>query len=93
MKHSHIALRFVPQTSFDTAAPMVVTPKPDVVTRIFMVARGLNNEEAQHEVWKDASLRASEPVEFWQAIVGMSLQRTLDPALFRVLEWGGMFIN
>ena len=93
MKHSHVALRFVPQTSFDAAAPMVVTPKPDVVTRIFMVARGLNNEDAQHEVWRDASLRASEPVEFWQAIVGISLQRALDPTLFRVLEWGGMFIN
>lgn len=86
MKHSHVALRFVPQTSFDAAAPMVVTPKPDVVTRIFMVARGLNDEEAQREVWKDASFRASEPVEFWQAIVGISLQRTLDPTLFRVLE-------
>jgi len=92
MKHSHIALRFVPQTLFDAAAPMVVTPKPDVVTRIFMIARGLSNEEAQHEVWRDASLRASEPVEFWQALVGISLQRALDPTLFRVLEWGGMFV-
>lgn len=72
---------------------MVVTPKPDVVTRIFMVARGLNDEETQDEVWKGAHLRASEPVEFWQATVGISQQRALDPTLFRVLEWGGMFIN
>jgi len=93
MKHSHIALRFVPQTSFEAAAPMVVRPEPDVVTRIFMVARGLNNKEALHEIWESACLRASEPVEFWQAIVGISLERALDPTLFRVLEWGGMFVN
>jgi len=93
MKYPHIALRFVPQTSFDAAAPMVVTPKPDVVTRIFMVARGLNNEEAQHESWKGAVLRASEPIEHWQAIVGVSLRRAQDATLFRVLEWGGMFVN
>jgi hypothetical protein len=41
-----------------------------------------NNKEAQHEVWRDASLRASEPVELWQAIVGISLQSALDPTLF-----------
>ena len=93
MKRPDVALRFVPQPSFEAAAPMAVVPKPDVVTRIFMVARGLNKEEAQHELWKESSLRASEPVELWQDIVGVSLQRALDPTLFRVLEWGGMFVN
>jgi hypothetical protein len=93
MKHPHVALRFLPQESYEAAAPMEVTPKPDVVTRIFMVARGVDNEEAQRDEWAGASLRASQPVEIWQRIVGMSLERALDSAVFRVLEWGGMFVN
>lgn len=93
MKHPHVALRFLPQASYEAAAPMEVTPRPDVVTRIFMVARGLDNEEAEHEEWADASSRASQPVEIWQKMVGMSLERASDPTIFRVLEWGGMFVN
>jgi len=93
MKHPHVALRFLPQEHYEAAASMEVTPRPDVVTRIFMVARGLENEEAQREEWVEGSLRASQPVEIWQKIVGMSLERALDPTVFRVLEWGGMFVN
>lgn len=93
MKHPHVALHFLPQEFFEAAAPMEVTPQPDVVTRIFMVARGLDDEEVQREQWADASLRASRPVEIWQRIVGMSLERASDPTIFRVLEWGGMFVN
>jgi hypothetical protein len=93
MKHPHVALRFLPQESYEAAAPMEVTPKPDVVTRIFMVARGVDEEEAQCDEWAGASLRASQPVEIWQRIVGMSLERALDSTVFRVLEWGGMFVN
>ena len=93
MKHPQVALRFLPQGSYEAAAPMEVTPRPDVVTRIFMVARGLGDEEAQHEEWVEATLRASQPVEIWQGIVGMSLERALDSTIFRVLEWGGMFVN
>ena len=93
MKHQHVTLRFLPQESFEAVAPMEVTPRPDVVTRIFMVARGLDNEEAQSEEWVEASHRALQPVEFWQRIVGMSLERALDSTVFRVLEWGGMFVN
>ena len=93
MKYQHVALRFLPQESFEAAAPMEATPRPDVVTRIFMVARGLDNEEAQRKEWAEASLRASQPVEFWQRIVGMPLERALNSTVFRVLEWGGTFVN
>jgi hypothetical protein len=92
MKHPHVALRFLPRESYEAAAPMEVTP-PDAVTRIFMVARGLENEEAEHSEWADASSRASQPVEFWQKMVGVSLERASDPTIFRVLEWGGIFVN
>ena len=88
-----MALRFLPQVSYEAAAPMEVTPRPDVVTRIFMVARGLDEAEAQCEEWAEASIRALQPVEIWQRLVGMSLERALDPTIFRVLEWGGMFVN
>jgi len=93
MKHPHVALRFLPQEAYESAAPMEVTPLPDVVTRIFMVARGIDNEEAQRSEWVEASLRASQPVEIWQRIVGMWLESALDSTVFRVLEWGGMFMN
>jgi len=93
MKHAHVALRFLPQEAYEAAALMEVTPLPDVVTRIFMVARGIDNEEVQREEWAEASLRASQPVEIWQGIVGMCLESALDSTVFRVLEWGGMFVN
>jgi hypothetical protein len=61
MKHLYVALRFLPRESNEAVAPTEVMPRPHVVTGIFMVARGLDDEEAEREGWGEASLRASQP--------------------------------
>ncbi|KAG1888813.1 hypothetical protein F4604DRAFT_1950600 [Suillus subluteus] len=37
LKHEYIALRFVPQAAYESAASLHISPQPDVVTRIFML--------------------------------------------------------
>ncbi|KAK7440966.1 hypothetical protein VKT23_016743 [Stygiomarasmius scandens] len=88
LKHEYIALRFVNQASYEYAAPLVVTPKPAVVTRIFMLFKGVSENDVGR--WSFALKRTDEDVERWQDVVGMDLARAKDENLFRVLEWGGM---
>ncbi len=68
---------------------MDVHPIPDVVTRVFMVFRKVAAEDL--DLWEGARRRALEDVNFWRDVVGVETrERQEDPALFRVLEWGGM---
>lgn len=91
LKHQHLAFRFLPQASYEEAAPLEISPSPDVITRVFMIFKGVAEEELQS--WTSASCRASEDVAHWRKIVGIDLERSLDVNLFRVLEWGGMEIR
>ncbi|KAI0310075.1 hypothetical protein OF83DRAFT_1071132, partial [Amylostereum chailletii] len=88
LKHKHIALRFLSQDSYEAAAPMTVTPAPDVVTRVFMLFKGI--DERDLETWGEAEARATHDVAFWKKAVGVDAERAEDRSLFRVLEWGGM---
>ncbi|KAI5887724.1 uncharacterized protein SCHCODRAFT_02638820 [Schizophyllum commune H4-8] len=88
LKHQHVALRFIEQAAYERAAPLDVTPAPDVVTRVFMLFKGV--AAAELNAWPAAQLRAKEPVRRWQDVVGVELAKTLDTSLFRVIEWGGM---
>lgn len=88
LKHSHIALRFVDQAAYARAAPLDVTPAPDVVTRVFMLFRGV--KQAELDDWREAEARSAEPVDFWAQVVGTNREDTLDAGLYRVIEWGGM---
>lgn len=45
LKHQHVALRFLPQEAYEDAAPMNVSPAPDVVTRVFMLFRGVEETD------------------------------------------------
>lgn len=83
-----MALRFVSQKSYEHAAPLAVSPAPDVMTRIFMIFKGIADNELGE--WPGAIKRASEDVCMWQDVVGVDSQRAHDATLFRVLEWGGM---
>ncbi len=88
LKHSHVALRFLPQDVYEGAAPLSIEPKPDVITRVFMIFRGVSEAD---EKWSEARARASQNVqEVWKDIVGVDDERALNTSLFRVLEWGGM---
>jgi hypothetical protein len=89
LKHEYIALRFVAQDAYERAAPMRIVPTPDVVTRVFMLFRGVSAGDLG--LWQAASARAaSAEGAFWADVVGVDAARAADSGLFRVLEWGGM---
>jgi hypothetical protein len=72
---------------------MVVSPTPDVVTRVFMLFRGVASADVQ--LWKSASALTSvvDDAASWTQVVGVDAARAHDVRLFRVLEWGGMEIK
>ncbi|KAJ7182242.1 hypothetical protein C8R43DRAFT_1092987 [Mycena crocata] len=86
LKHTHIALRFVPQAAYEAVARLDITPAPDVVTRVFMVFKGVAEENLGE--WY-SSLSTEDPKQ-WKEVVDVDVERALDATLFRVLEWGGM---
>lgn len=88
LKHKHLALRFVPQSAYEKAAPLDISPKPDIVTRVFMLFQGVPETELSN--WKEAEERAKEDVSLWKDVVGVDEIKQRDTGLFRVLEWGGM---
>ena len=87
MKHTHVALRFVPQAEYEQAARLIITPTPDIVIRVFMVFCGVEDDIRE---WTSAVERAEEDVMFWRDVVGIDVKAAQDVSLFRVLEWGGM---
>jgi hypothetical protein len=88
LKHTHVAIRFVPQTLYSRAAQLEIIPQPDVVTRIFMLFKGVS--EGRLVEWPNAINRCTQDVKFWTQIVGVDVEKAEDEKLFRVLEWGGM---
>ncbi|KAG8952355.1 hypothetical protein FRC04_004783 [Tulasnella sp. 424] len=91
LKHEHLALRFLPQVDFEASAPLNISPKPDVVTRLFMLFEGIQTDQLAD--WEEARERSLEDVNLWKAIVGVEDSRQRDESLFRVLEWGGMEVR
>ncbi|KAG9042117.1 hypothetical protein FS837_011268 [Tulasnella sp. UAMH 9824] len=91
LKHEHLALRFVPQVDYEASAPLDIEPKPDVVTRVFMLFEGIPSDWLAH--WEEARQRSSADVNMWKGIVGVEDARQGDQSLFRVLEWGGMEVR
>ncbi|KAF8603244.1 hypothetical protein BDV93DRAFT_544910 [Ceratobasidium sp. AG-I] len=89
--HKFTALRFIPQNEYETAAPMSISPTPDVVTRVFMLFQGVN--EVDLERWEPALVRATQNPSTWRDIVGVDMEKAADASLFRVLEWGGMEVK
>jgi len=87
LKHENIALRFLPQRSFERYAPLTVEPSPDVVTRVFMIFQGVQNKDLKK--W----LLASSTPKDWAELIGVDISRALKTNLFRVLEWGGMEVT
>ncbi|CAE6411005.1 unnamed protein product [Rhizoctonia solani] len=90
-KHAFIALRFLPQDEYEKAAPLNITPIPEVVTRVFMLFRGV--EESQIELWNDAMDMERMDASVWKNIVGIDEAKVHDKSLFRVLEWGGVGVK
>ncbi|KAG8976286.1 hypothetical protein FRC05_004202 [Tulasnella sp. 425] len=91
LKHEHLALRFLPQVDFEASAPLDISPKPDVVTRVFMLFEGIPTDRLAD--WEEAHERSLEDINFWKDVVGVEDSRQSDKSLFRVLEWGGMEVR
>ncbi|KAG8763349.1 hypothetical protein FRC11_004477 [Ceratobasidium sp. 423] len=90
-KHAYIVLRFLPQDEYEKAAPLNITPAPEVVTRVFMLFRGV--EEGEIGYWSDAEAIAHKDVAMWRDVVGVDVTKVSNKPLFRVLEWGGMEVK
>jgi len=88
LKHKYIALRFVPQSAYERAAPLEISPQPDIVTRVFMLFKGVREDQLTN--WSCAQTKANKDVAWWADVVGVELAQANDTNLFRVLEWGGM---
>ncbi|KAG8962927.1 hypothetical protein FRC00_008413 [Tulasnella sp. 408] len=88
LKHEHIAFRFIPQVDYEASAPLDIEPKPDVVTRVFLLFEGIPSDWLG--CWEETRQRSLADVSMWKGIVGVDDTRQSDWTLFRVLEWGGM---
>ena len=95
LKHEYVALRFIAQDVYERAASLRIAPAPDIVTRVFMLFRGVAVRD--FELWEAASTRAAgtgaDGPTFWADVVGVDASRAADSRLFRVLEWGGMEVK
>ena len=79
-----ISMRFVEQEAYEQAAVLKVEPKPDVVTRVFMLFKGVDSAELG---WAEARDRVE--IVDWRVVVGVK-ENAMDEGVFRVLECGGM---
>jgi hypothetical protein len=95
LKYEYIALRFIAQDAYERAAELRIVPAPDVVTRVFMLFRGVAVGDLG--LWEAASARAAgtgaDGPSLWADVVGVDSARAADSRLFRVLEWGGMEVQ
>ena len=80
-----ILFRFLPQAEYARAAELDVEPKPDVVTRVFLLFKGVEPGSSS----SSSSGRSAAEVD-WAREVGVDEAKARDESLFRVLEWGGM---
>jgi hypothetical protein len=83
-----IAFRFLQKADYERAAMLDVTPRPDVVTRVFLLFGGVAPDAGAE--WAAAAHKASD-VD-WKNIVGVT-DAAFDEKKFRVLEWGGMEVH
>ncbi|KAM0751937.1 hypothetical protein T439DRAFT_287744 [Meredithblackwellia eburnea MCA 4105] len=84
----HIAFRFLDQEAYAQAAVLEVEPRPDVVTRVFLVFKGVREGEWEEE---EEEKRLGIDVD-WREVVGVKREAG-DESRFRCLEWGGMEIR
>ena len=68
-----------------------MTPAPDVVTRVFMLFRGICEDKVDE--WKAARSADGIEPDDWKDVVGVDVERASNKSLFRVLEWGGMEVK
>lgn len=97
LKYKFVALRFVSQDAYERAAPLDVSPEPDIIQRVFMLFKGIDASLTSGRdipgEWFQAEERAKLDADWWREVVGLQGECGVlmdDDSLFRVLEWGGM---
>ena len=81
-QHKNIAYRFLNPTKVASAIDISVSADPCVFTRLFLIYRGLSDDEVG--LFAAAGEKEANAVN-WREIVGWT-EDSKDPALFRVLE-------
>jgi len=80
--HRNIAYRFLPPARIAQAIDISVTADPCVFTRLFLVFRGLNDDDVG--AFGGAGEKEANQVN-WREVVGWS-EESKDTEIFRVLE-------
>ncbi|KAF8077908.1 hypothetical protein FPV67DRAFT_1557341 [Lyophyllum atratum] len=81
-QHKNIAYRFIGPEKIAAAIDISVTADPCVFTRLFLIFRGLNDDEVG--IFAGAGEKEANTVN-WREVVGWT-EDSKDPTLFRVLE-------
>jgi hypothetical protein len=68
-----------------------ITPVPEVMTRVFMLFKGVDVSEV--DLWEEARVMAGKATSIWRDIIGVDMEKATNTTLFRVLEWGGMEVK
>ncbi|KAG2113764.1 uncharacterized protein F5147DRAFT_679691 [Suillus discolor] len=73
--------------AYERAASLIVSPQPDVVTRVCMLFKGTCKEHLAN--WPYAQMQAENDVAWWVDVVGVDPTRAGDVTLFRMGRGGG----
>jgi hypothetical protein len=84
--HKFIALRFLPQSEYEAAAPLSISPSPKAVVRVLMLFKGLDAQAAVQ--WDSPTPSLSQGSSIWTTIVGPGTTTIYCP--FYVVELAGM---
>jgi hypothetical protein len=88
--HPFIALRFLPQAEHEAAAPLSISPTPEITIRVLVLFKGLNAPAAG--IWGMVGPTVGKGDAIWKDIVkpGTNLSEVQYP--FSVIELGGMVV-
>jgi len=81
-QHKNIAYRFLPPGKIAAAVDITVTTEPCVFTRLFLIFRGLTDDDVG--MFAGAGEKEAN-AHNWREVVGWS-EHSKDPEMFRVLE-------
>ncbi|KAJ3999122.1 hypothetical protein F5050DRAFT_1797993 [Lentinula boryana] len=80
--HKNIAYRFMSPSKIAAAVDITITSEPCIFTRLFLIFRGLNDDEVG--IFAGAGEKEANTVN-WREVVAWS-EESKDPTMFRVLE-------
>lgn len=83
-----IVIQFMDQKWCEARAELKVKPEAEVVTRVYMLFRGVDDEEKNKVGWGETDTQEID----WKQIVGVKSEAWREDK-FRVLEWGAAEVH